>query len=247
MYVTSTVLLPTFRSALYRIASLVLRRPISKRAITDLLDTDFVAPLRDLTYDFSAMGKLNALGPTIVFAGPQSREYPKDVSCRLSAVRTAALVRPGLVTTSRCAIANPSLRRPPIVERSNPWARTSSSAVTPCGKLASSASAWRCSLLRLGSPGDAVIRTAVSESLGGDGRVADTGLKNRRKCAILCRARRRPDRQLKLTMLATGTDAPPRSDRRWRSVARARRARSPVPALGQRLPGRPDLRRVRDP
>ena len=94
--------------------------------------------------------------------------------------------------------------RPAIMARSNPRARTSSSSVRPCGKLASGASAWRCSSLRLSSPGDAVIRTAVCESLGGDGCVADTGLKNRRKCAILCRARRRPDRQLKLTMLAIG-------------------------------------------
>jgi hypothetical protein len=42
---------------------------------------------------------------------------------------------------------------------------------------------------------------AISESIAGDGRVADTELKNRRKCALLYRARRRPDRQLKLTML----------------------------------------------
>jgi hypothetical protein len=59
----------------------------------------------------------------------------------------------------------------------------------------------------------------LSESLAVDGRLGDTELKNRRKCAILCRARRRPDRQLKLMVLPTGTDAHPRSDLRWRSVA----------------------------
>jgi Bifunctional DNA primase/polymerase, N-terminal len=51
------------------------------------------------------------------------------------------------------------------------------SSVMPSGKLASNASTPRCSLLRLGSPEDAAIHAAISESLGGDGCQGDTGYK----------------------------------------------------------------------
>jgi hypothetical protein len=54
----------------------------------------------------------------------------------------------------------------------------------PSGVLASSASARRCSLLRLDSRGDVAMASEVSESLAGGRRVADTGLKNRSERAI---------------------------------------------------------------
>ncbi len=56
--------------------------------------------------------------------------------------------------------------------------------MTPYGVLASSASARRCSLLRPGSRGDAAMRPEVPESLTGDCRVADKGVKNRSERAI---------------------------------------------------------------
>src|SRR5258708_1507091 len=51
--------------------------------------------------------------------------------------------------------------------------------MTPYGVLASSASARRCSPLRLGSRGDATMRPEVPESLTGDCRVADKEPQNR--------------------------------------------------------------------
>jgi hypothetical protein len=50
--------------------------------------------------------------------------------------------------------------------------------------LASSASAWRCSLLRPGSGDGTAIGQTVSESVAGDGRSANTELKNRRERAV---------------------------------------------------------------
>jgi hypothetical protein len=50
--------------------------------------------------------------------------------------------------------------------------------------LASSANAWRCSLLRLGPGGGTAIRPTVSESFSGDGRSANTELKNRKERAV---------------------------------------------------------------
>jgi hypothetical protein len=79
-------------------------------------------------------------------------------------IRTASITaRAGPITTSRSAVARPSWTRPAIVARSNPWARTSRSSVMPCGKLASSASAWRCSLTRLGFHGGTAIRAELTE------------------------------------------------------------------------------------
>jgi hypothetical protein len=63
------------------------------------------------------------------------------------------------------------------MSRSNPWTSASWSSVTPCRTLSSSASAWRCSLLRLGSRGGTAIDTAISESLVDGGRQGDIGYK----------------------------------------------------------------------
>jgi hypothetical protein len=49
--------------------------------------------------------------------------------------------------------------------------------VMPYGKLASSASTPRCSLLRLGSRGGTAMRVELTESFAVDGRLDDIGYK----------------------------------------------------------------------
>jgi hypothetical protein len=61
-------------------------------------------------------------------------------------VALAALL-PVFMFSSRAA-ASPLSTRSAIMLLSNPWTSTSSSSVAPCGSLASSSSAWRCSGLR---------------------------------------------------------------------------------------------------
>jgi hypothetical protein len=108
-------------------------------------------------------------GVPLSFGQPSSATRPISVIL----IRTMSIP----VTTSRSAVASPARTRPVIMLRSNPWARTSSSFVMPSGKLASSASTPRCSLLRLGSRGGTAIDTPVSDSLASDRRLGDTGYK----------------------------------------------------------------------
>ncbi len=77
------------------------------------------------------------------------------------------------------AVARPSCTRPAIAARSTSWLSTSRSSMMPCGMLASSASARRCSMPRLGSRGGSAISGEVFESFADDRRAVNTGLKNR--------------------------------------------------------------------
>ena len=67
---------------------------------------------------------------------------------------------------------------------SNPWASTSRSSATPCGMLASSSSAWRCSALRGVFRGGTAMHAELCESFADAGHVADIGLKNKSKRTI---------------------------------------------------------------
>ncbi len=110
------------------------------------------------------------------FGQPSSAVRPASV---ILIWTTSITAQPGSVTTSRCAVARPSWTRAAIMARSNPWARPSRSSVMPCGKLASSASAWRCSLPRLGSRGGTAIRAELTESFAADGYLGDLRYKRR--------------------------------------------------------------------
>jgi hypothetical protein len=106
---------------------------------------------------------------------------------------TSIFVRLGPVTISLRASARPASMRPAIMGRSNPT--TSRSPVTPYGMVASSTSASRCSLLRLGSLGGVAIGAELTESSPDDCRAPDTKLKNRTERAIsLSNAFRSPTR-----------------------------------------------------
>jgi hypothetical protein len=101
------------------------------------------------------------------------------------------------VTTSRSAVASPAWTRPAIMLRSNPCTSASWSSVTPCRTLSSSASAWRCSLLRLGSRGGTAIRAELTESFAANGRRGDTKLKNRTERAISLSSTSKTDPQFR--------------------------------------------------
>jgi len=60
-------------------------------------------------------------------------------------MRTTSIALPPAFMFSRCAIASPLWTRPAIMSPSNPWTSTRSSSVAPCGSVASSSSASRCS------------------------------------------------------------------------------------------------------